>query len=238
MPPSTGSPAAASSVPADCPAHEASRAIAASAAVPASARRRVRGVDICGGLPSMGNGAGRPWWGCDRRSYGCRGARSTGRRPAPSRPVTGRNGASSRVTCTFAGTAQRRGDRGASRPRTRSGRRPRRCSSGTTPRANASNCAGCTAESTLNPSTAPASPHASNSAAISTAVPTTIDAFTDAATTRCRRVGGRSPDGLRPVRSATISTSSCPAALKPATSAGVTGPVGRELRHVDAHERA
>ena len=37
--------------------------------------------------------------------------------------------------------------------------------------------------------------------------------------------GGR-PTGLRPVRSATISTSSCPAALKPATSAGVTARSG------------
>ena len=65
-----------------------------------------------------------------------------------------------------------------------------------------------------------------NSSAISAAVPTTIEALTDAATTRCRSVGGRSPDGLRPVRSATISTSSWPAALNCATSAGVTARSG------------
>ena len=59
--------------------------------------------------------------------------------------------------------ARGRGGRAASRPRTPTGTRRAAAARAPPARANASNCAGCTAESTLNPSTAPDSPHAANS---------------------------------------------------------------------------
>ena len=105
-----------------------------------------------------------------------------------------------------------RGGRGASRPRTRSGRRPAAAARAPRCVANASNCAGWMADSTLNPSAAPASPHASNSVGDLRG-----RADDDRGVDGCRDdevpqvSAGARPCGLRPVRSATISTSSCPA---------------------------